>query len=318
MLIFRIALLGFLLVATFGLHVFFGATANAFLTIAVEIMILVATVFLMAKCRCCDQATKPRSHEQEVLLQQPLDSEIQSTPKHSPQRMFYMDNIKVALTVIVICHHVTCAFLGPSWYYTISTDSATESLEFSIFASGFLGLNQSYFMALFFFISAYFSPSSLDRKGTYGFLRDKFKRLGIPHLLYTVAAGPALSYFISTLHTGSSGYSYFLGAGHTWFLAWLLIFNSCYCLFTPYPSITCPRPSLLVLMAASVVIGAVQGGILILGVGMFILYRSLGYIYFVISFTLLSFPSLEILVLNICACLSASLLLILFLLSFLS
>merc|ERR1712113_451915 len=47
----------------------------------------------------------------------------------------------------------------------------------------FSGLNQSYFMSLFFFFSGYFSPRSLNKKGTYMFLFDKLKRLGIPLII---------------------------------------------------------------------------------------------------------------------------------------
>jgi len=36
---------------------------------------------------------------------------------------------------------------------------------------------------MFFFISGYFTPSSFRKKGKYAFIRDKFKRLGIPFVV---------------------------------------------------------------------------------------------------------------------------------------
>ena len=51
-------------------------------------------------------------------------------------------------------------------------------------------------MCVFFFISGYFTPSSLARKGLRGFLRDKFKRLGLPFLVCTLVVFPLLSLFV--------------------------------------------------------------------------------------------------------------------------
>lgn len=51
--------------------------------------------------------------------------------------------------------------------------------SFQVFISFFTMLNQSYFMCLFFFISAYFVPSSVDKRGATVFLKERFKRLGI-------------------------------------------------------------------------------------------------------------------------------------------
>ena len=44
-------------------------------------------------------------------------------------------------------------------------------------------VNAAFFMGLFFLISAYFVPSSFERKGTWTFLKDRFLRLGIPFAL---------------------------------------------------------------------------------------------------------------------------------------
>ena len=39
---------------------------------------------------------------------------------------------------------------------------------------------QAFALGFFFMISGYFTPVSFDRKGGWGFLRDRFIRLGIP------------------------------------------------------------------------------------------------------------------------------------------
>ena len=88
-------------------------------------------------------------------------------------------------------------------------------------------LNQSYFMCIFFFVSAYFSPSSLRRKGRAEFLSSRLKRLGIPFLLFLFLIGPALLAFRDKVIMNRD-FSYFPEPGPPWFLAWLLIFNYCF------------------------------------------------------------------------------------------
>ena len=88
------------------------------------------------------------------------------------ERLYYLDNLKIFLTVIVILHHQTCSFTGSGWYFNVGNYGSS----FQAFGSTVLLQNQSYFMCAFFFISGYFTPSSFDKKGKFRFLRDKFKR----------------------------------------------------------------------------------------------------------------------------------------------
>ncbi len=99
-----------------------------------------------------------------------------SAGKEKP-RMYFLDNIKIFLTFIVVCHHTTGAFAGESggWLYNIGTNKS----ECSWFLYAILSLNQSYFMCMFFFISGYFIPASFARKGYNEFMRDKNVRLGV-------------------------------------------------------------------------------------------------------------------------------------------
>ena len=49
----------------------------------------------------------------------------------------------------------------------------------------FTGFNDDFFMSLMFFISGLFVWSSLQRKGSASFVRDRLRRLGIPFLFAT-------------------------------------------------------------------------------------------------------------------------------------
>jgi peptidoglycan/LPS O-acetylase OafA/YrhL len=98
------------------------------------------------------------------------------------KRYNYLDNLKWALVVLVIIHHsASTAGLDPIFY---NLPHVMKSMQWQYGILGnILGINQSFFMSLFFFISAYFVTSSLARKGAGRFMLDKLKRLGIPTLM---------------------------------------------------------------------------------------------------------------------------------------
>lgn len=98
------------------------------------------------------------------------------------KRYVYLDNLKWALVMLVIIHHsASTAGLDPI-FYNLPHVIKSMQWQYSILR-GMNGINQSFFMSLFFFISAYFVTSSLAKKGAGRFIIDKLKRLGIPTLM---------------------------------------------------------------------------------------------------------------------------------------
>jgi glucans biosynthesis protein C len=83
-----------------------------------------------------------------------------------------------------------------------------------------MAVNMSFFMGLFFLISAYFVPSSLERKGAAKFMKDRLVRLGVPMLVFMFAVFPVLGYLLFGRLE--------IGLGHLWFLELLLIFSAAY------------------------------------------------------------------------------------------
>jgi membrane-bound acyltransferase YfiQ involved in biofilm formation len=106
----------------------------------------------------------------------------------------------------------------------------------------FVTVNQSFFMGLFFFISAMFIEKSLDKKGARRFLLDRLKRLGIPLVFYSLVLSPILNYTVE--HYGyhqhdsftayMSGYHHWIDFGVLWFTAALLIFDCCFVIYKHY------------------------------------------------------------------------------------
>ncbi|KJG37997.1 hypothetical protein UA32_11450 [Photobacterium angustum] len=146
------------------------------------------------------------------------------------KRYDYLDNIKWVLTILVILHHcASTAGLDPIGY---NLPHVKESMQYQYEILGtFQGINQSFFMSLFFFISAYFVIPSFGRKGTRTFMLDKLKRLGIPTLmtLFLILPSGSIEYAISNVKgfflTGN------INLGVTWFCWTLIVFSAVFALF---------------------------------------------------------------------------------------
>jgi len=70
------------------------------------------------------------------------------------QRFVYIDHLRVLLTVLVILHHVSVAYGGMGGWGFIDPNLDETT---SIFLTLFNAVNQSFFMAAFFFLAAYFT-----------------------------------------------------------------------------------------------------------------------------------------------------------------
>ncbi len=112
-----------------------------------------------------------------------------ATPVMANARRADLDNLKIALTALVIVHHLAISFgAAGSWYFV--DPRAPSSLGLSVFTA----LNQSFFMGLFFFVSGYFAPGSLDRKGGRQFIVERTWRLLVPMVVFGLVLAPCLEY----------------------------------------------------------------------------------------------------------------------------
>jgi glucans biosynthesis protein C len=117
----------------------------------------------------------------------PVVAVVPASLPHQP-RLWSLDRLKVALTFLVIAHHVGQAY-GPTggfWAY--------ENPERWPYLNFFFWVDSSFFMGVFFFISACFVPGSYERKGARAFLKDKFLRFGVPLLIFVLLVNPVIMY----------------------------------------------------------------------------------------------------------------------------
>jgi peptidoglycan/LPS O-acetylase OafA/YrhL len=83
-----------------------------------------------------------------------------------------------------------------------------------------MAVNASFFMGLFFMISACFVPSSLEKKGAAKFMKDRLVKLGVPILIFMIGVFPVMGYLLEGKLS--------ITLGHLWFLELLLIFSVAY------------------------------------------------------------------------------------------
>jgi len=149
-------------------------------------------------------------------------------------RMHYVDNLRVFLTVLVILHHVAMTYgTGGLWYFV---DIDQTQILTSVILATFICINQSFFMGLFFFLSGYFTPNSYDRKGPMLFIKDRFIRLSIPIIFYIFFLSPIIQFMILESKTFTFWQFYktkilsfkSMDIGPLWFVEALLIFNFIY------------------------------------------------------------------------------------------
>lgn len=97
-----------------------------------------------------------------------------------PNRVFYIDNLRVFLIMLVICHHLAIGFGAPGgWYY------APHAAVLCHLRRAFTVCDyQPVFHESVFLCLGLFHSGLLKKKGVKNFLYDRLLRLGIPLAAY--------------------------------------------------------------------------------------------------------------------------------------
>ncbi len=99
-----------------------------------------------------------------------------------------LDALRASLTLLVVFHHTSITYGGSGdWYYKEVRGGPGLDIQL---LSLFTGVNQAYFMGLFFLFAGYFTPSAIDRHGAAAYMRERLRRLGIPLVFYILALSP--------------------------------------------------------------------------------------------------------------------------------
>ena len=158
---------------------------------------------------------------------------VPNEDSRSSNKLVYIDNIKVLLTILVVLHHTFIAYSSSEgWYYNEPSSFLGARAVMTMFVS----INQSFFMGYFFLLAAYFTGSSYSRKGASKFIKDRLTRLGIPIVVYSFILTPFMCYLVYyfakkhhiTYFEYLSGYDSWIDVGVTWFVVALLLFTIIY------------------------------------------------------------------------------------------
>lgn len=156
-------------------------------------------------------------------------------------RTYALDNLRTYLTVLVILHHAVVPYGGiGSWYYTSPYHKQSSSIPLYYFNV----INQTFFMAMFFLLSGYFSSIAAKKRSRKKFLLEKWKRLGVPTLVYSVFSAGLIAWDMKW-RKGEAGWAampveIWVGLmscrgvrGPVWYCALLFIFDAAYTVIRP-------------------------------------------------------------------------------------
>jgi fucose 4-O-acetylase-like acetyltransferase len=151
------------------------------------------------------------------------------------KRIYYLDNLKVFLTCLVIAHH------SAHGYGNIMGDWIYSNHEKTTWLYNFIVVNASFIMGLFFMISGYFIPMSFKNKSIKEFIISKTKRLILPVFFILIIIVP-IYFYIGTnfkLHNIFTFWDYYINVywkmgkfsyEHGWFLVHLFLYSMVYAL----------------------------------------------------------------------------------------
>jgi surface polysaccharide O-acyltransferase-like enzyme len=148
---------------------------------------------------------------------------VRAAPK-AKARNAALDRARTFLTLVVLFHHSVIPYT-----YFGHTDP-----KFWIGFDAVVLATDSFFMAMFFFLSGLFVWSGLVRKGPFSYLRDRLLRLGLPFVICAFTIIPIAYYAIALHQTPDVSFADFwwktvtVGpwpSGPIWFLWVLLAFD---------------------------------------------------------------------------------------------
>ncbi len=150
------------------------------------------------------------------------------------KRLYYLDNLMIFLSLLVVLHHVSIGYGTMGGWCYVTSEKLTGTIQ--IFLSVLTGIEASFSMSLFFFISAFLTIPSLEKKGVRKFIKARFIRLVIPLLFVMIIFAPSILYYIEIHNrtTQLSWLSYVLQqntkpyTSHVWFILVLITFELVY------------------------------------------------------------------------------------------
>jgi hypothetical protein len=152
-----------------------------------------------------------------------IGAEAHAAPK-AKARNLSLDRTRTFLTLVVLLHHAVI----PYTYFGHTDPASWIGFDVVVLCT------DSFFMAMFFFLSGLFTWSGIARKAPQVFLRDRLLRLGLPFVIAAFTVIPLAYYAIALRHDPELTFASFwwktitVGpwpSGPIWFVWVLLAFD---------------------------------------------------------------------------------------------
>jgi Acyltransferase family len=152
-----------------------------------------------------------------------IGAEAHAAPK-AKARNLSLDRARTFLTLVVLLHHAVI----PYTYFGHTDPASWAGFDVVVLAT------DSFFMAMFFFLSGLFTWPGIARKAPSVFLRDRLLRLGLPFAIAAFTVIPLAYYAIALRHDPGLSFTAFwwktitVGpwpSGPIWFVWVLLAFD---------------------------------------------------------------------------------------------
>jgi hypothetical protein len=156
-----------------------------------------------------------------------VPAQSRAAPK-ATTRNLALDRARTFLTLVVVIHHAVI----PYTYFGHTDPKSWIGFDVVVLAT------DSFFMAMFFFLSGLFVWPSLAHKAPLTFIRDRLLRLGLPFAIAAFTIIPIAYYAIALRHSPGIGFTAFwwktitVGpwpSGPIWFVWVLLAFDLSAC-----------------------------------------------------------------------------------------
>ena len=166
--------------------------------------------------------------------------------ENNSNRTLWLDYLRSFITILVVAHHSSLAYTTFARFdknaYINSTHPIVDTKRW-IGLDIFENFNDVFFMSLMFFIGGLFLIKSVQKKGVFDFIQDRFYRLFVPFLFLgtffmLIAYFPP--YYVAYHHIDIVAYikDFFVvekwPVGPPWFIWVLFLFNLLFAMFYSY------------------------------------------------------------------------------------
>src|SRR3954452_22645338 len=132
------------------------------------------------------------------ISQPAVPADVQAPPK-TKARSAALDRTRTFLTLVVLLHHAVI----PYTHFGHTDPKSWIGFDMVVLAT------DSFFMAMFFFLSGLFVWPGLGHKAPQVFLRDRLLRLGLPFTIAAVTVIPIAYYALELRYHPGTGFADF-------------------------------------------------------------------------------------------------------------